>query len=454
MQELINYIKTHKRVKINVIKSKYLNENVQSVLTKYKFTIEELCFRLKNNISLDKVFTCKNCGSKITYTQKHGYKTYCSRKCCMIYMNTSEEVKSKIKQSNLNKYGVEYILQSKDIRNKVKQTCLKKYGVDNYAKTKEFKDRKDEIQQKIKDTCLQKYNVESYVNTESHKEFMHKNKDKFNEKRKLTNLKKYNVEYPQKLVEVKEKQKQTCLERFGETTNLKTKETKEKIKQTCLKKYGKECYVQTDLFRDQYKKIMQNNYGVDNYFQSNDFHKHCLDIYGVSNYSQTNEFKIKTYNTKKQNNTVNTSKSENNSINLLKEHFKEVKDHYKSDKYPFACDAYIPEIDTYIEFNYHWTHGKEPFDKNNLAHIKQIEFWNKKANEVNFKGEKKKSYIDAIKVWTERDPLKVKVAKENNIKLLSFYKEKDFNEWLKSVSELPAPEGGGDVGDILSGLGG
>ena len=165
MQELINYIKMHKSIRINSIKSKYLSDDVQSVLTKYKFTIEELCFRLKNNISLDKVFTCKNCGSKITYTQKHGYKTYCSRKCCMIYMNTSEEVKSKIKQSNLNKYGVEYILQSKDIRNKVKQTCLKKYGVEYHTKTQEYKD-------KVKATCLKKYGTSSYFNTNKFKNFL------------------------------------------------------------------------------------------------------------------------------------------------------------------------------------------------------------------------------------------------------------------------------------------
>jgi hypothetical protein len=42
-----------------------------------------------------------------------------------------KEVKEKGKQTNLNKYGVEYSLQAKEVKEKMKQTNLKKYGVEN-----------------------------------------------------------------------------------------------------------------------------------------------------------------------------------------------------------------------------------------------------------------------------------------------------------------------------------
>ena len=61
-------------------------------------------------------------------------------------------VKEKLKQTCLEKYGVEYILQSKEIREKSKQTCLEKYGV-------EFSAQADVVKEKIKQTCLKRYGV-------------------------------------------------------------------------------------------------------------------------------------------------------------------------------------------------------------------------------------------------------------------------------------------------------
>ena len=55
MGALIAYIKKlGKYTKINIIKLKYLNDEVKSVLEKYNFTLEELVYRLKNDIVLEK----------------------------------------------------------------------------------------------------------------------------------------------------------------------------------------------------------------------------------------------------------------------------------------------------------------------------------------------------------------------------------------------------------------
>ncbi len=63
------------------------------------------------------------------------------------------KVKEKIKQTCLDKYGVECSLQSEEVRNKSKQTCLIKYGV-------ECSFQSDEVKEKHKQTCLNKYGVE------------------------------------------------------------------------------------------------------------------------------------------------------------------------------------------------------------------------------------------------------------------------------------------------------
>ena len=46
-----------------------------------------------------------------------------------------------------------------------------------------------------------------------------------------------------------------------------------------------------------------------------------------------------------------------------------------------------------------------------------------------------KNYKDAIKVWTIRDPLKRKIAKENNLNWLEFFSIDDFNIWFQSINK-------------------
>jgi hypothetical protein len=108
---------------------------------------------------------------------------------------------NKICSSNLEKYGVQHILQNREIREKGKETSLQKYGKEFYSQTNEFKDRvkksildkygveyasqSDEIKNKIKQTCLDKYGVEYVTQTE---EFKNKSIDSCN--------KKYGVKHP------------------------------------------------------------------------------------------------------------------------------------------------------------------------------------------------------------------------------------------------------------------
>lgn len=349
MEELIRYIKSHKQFYNKVIK-KYITKEVEDIAIFYKLSIKELCYRIKHDISFDKVFKCKTCGKIIKFKRTHGgYQTYCSMSC----MNKSQEHVNKVKQTCLRKYNTTSYAKTKECRDKMKQTCLDKYGVENYSKCQKFKDR-------VKQTCLDKYGVEYYSQSDTYKKYMHDNKDRIRKKREETNLKHFGVNY-----------------------YTQTSDYIKRSKQTYLKKYGTE------------------------------------------NFTKTQEFKNKVYKTKQINNSFNKSSKEDQVYNLLLTVLDKnnIIRQYKSKKYPFTCDFYIPEKDLYIEYNGHWTHGNESFDKNNLEHQRILEEWKRKS-------EKSKFYKNAIYTWTDLDVRKLETFKRNNLNYKIFWNLEEVNDFI------------------------
>ena len=121
----------------------------------------------------------------------------------------------------------------------------------------------------------------------------------------------------------------------------------------------------------------------------------------------------------------NTSKNEDLIYKILKENFEDVRRHYVSKLYPYHCDFYIPKIDLYIEYNGHWTHGKEPY------------VGTKEQNDIlfNWKNKVGVSYKKAIDTWTKRDVLKRKTAKDNGLNYLEFFNMNEFNEWFENFGK-------------------
>lgn len=115
---------------------------------------------------------CKHCNINFvkfdTFTK--GYRDYCSIKCS----SNSSYKKNKIKETCLDKYGVEniglatrekaintmnkkygsHISQTDQYKSKYKKTCLERYGVEHPFKSEIIKD-------KIKETLLDRYGVDS-----------------------------------------------------------------------------------------------------------------------------------------------------------------------------------------------------------------------------------------------------------------------------------------------------
>ena len=87
-----------------------------------------------------------------------GYFDYCSSLCSTQCEKRNKKivenidygkVQEKVKQTNLEKYGVEYYFQTEEAIKKIRETKLEKYGDDNYCNL-----------EKIKQTNLEKYGVE------------------------------------------------------------------------------------------------------------------------------------------------------------------------------------------------------------------------------------------------------------------------------------------------------
>lgn len=135
---------------------------------------------------------------------------------------------------------------------------------------------------------------------------------------------------------------------------------------------------------------------------------------------KNSEIGNKIYNTRKENNTLNTSKIETELETILKNIYgvENVCTQYSKDpRYPFHCDFYIKPLDLFIELNNHWTHGSHPFNPNNIKDLELLNNWKEKAKTSKF-------YQQAVYVWADLDVRKINKAKENKLKYLTIYKIK------------------------------
>ena len=374
---------------------KILNIKYNNIFSSFS----ELLYLLKFKNNLENIHIFCECGNKNSFRgMNKGYAEFCSTKC----VGKSTFVTNKVKSTNLIKYGNVSPLGNKQIQEKIINTNLRKLGC-------KYPSQSEKVKEKIKNIMLEKYGTSHFINLE---------------KRKKTCLEKYGVSH----FENKEKAKITCLKKYGVDSCFKNKDIRNKIKTTCINKYGADSYSKTEEYKlnrklnkdfivNKQKQTMLKKYGVDNYTKTK-FYKEYMKNDEVQKIR-----KIKEYNSKKKNNTFNTSKPEELIFNKLKSKFPDVIHHYTTDsRYPFECDFYIPSKDLFIELHFHWTHGKEPFNENNVNHVKQLNLWKSKTT---------KFYKIAINVWTNRDVKKLKIANKNNLNYKIFYTYEEFSSWFR-----------------------
>lgn len=257
------------------------------------------------------------------------------------------------------------------VRSKTMATNKQKYGVPNVF------DKESPIREKTEHILLNKYGVKSMMKSPI-----------FYEKSRKTKLDKYGDE---NYVGDRLKAKELAIARYGSAKNYN------KIKKTMMEKYGVESFLSSDKVNS-----IRNNKDVQQKIQ----------------------------NTKRIRHTFNTSSLEEKSYEILisilgKEN---VKRQYKSTEYPYNCDFYVSTLNLYIECNYHWTHGRHPFNKDNDEDLHVLDIWKSKNT---------KYYNNAINTWTIRDVNKIKFAKLNKVNLKVFYDIDELINFIKCVSTIP-----------------
>ena len=347
-------------------------------------------------------FCCAHCAGiskttieKIENTklQRYGDKHYNNSKkqvqtCLLKYGVTTtlqlDSTKQKSKETCLKKYGVTHPWKNKDVQNKIKQTCLSRYGVENPFAS-------NIIKQKIKQTCIERYGVD---NPTKNKEILNKCNN--------TKLRKYGDKHYNN----HEKYIQTCIDRYGVENPMKLKEYQDKAKETNIEKLGVPYTAQNSLCMQKLRNTCLQKYGVDHYTKTDEYKK------WNSMHMSLPEIQDKINNTKKKHKSFNTSNIEQ----LLKEYFVneniQYMYQYKSEKYPFNCDFYLPKYELFIEIQGMWTHGKHPFDENNMDDINLKNKWLQKNNDF---------YNDAINVWTKTDVYKRNIAIQNKLNYLEIF---------------------------------
>ena len=134
--------------------------------------------------------------------------------------------------------------------------------------------------------------------------------------------------------------------------------------------------------------------------------------------------------TKRKNNTFNTSSTEIKVYDYLVNKFgkNDVLKEFTSEKYPFSCDFYIKSLDLYIEMNVYFSHGGHFYDE--CKDAEKLNVWKEKALHSDL-------YKKAIHTWTVSDVLKRKTALLCNLNYLTFwdYDLSDFLDWLNSFDE-------------------
>ena len=180
----------------------------------------------------NKTSECPVCGIRYEYKCcRAAYKKYCSNKC----VGLSPETREKVKQTTLDRYGVENPMHLDKFKQKAmdsqikkfgkfafntdkqKQTMMERYGVTVPAKNKE-------IQKKIQETQYENNGGVYAFNTE--------------------------------------KQRQTMIERYGGAGSMSSPEVREKLRKTLMERYGYENPMQIPEVKERALKKIVENHGI------------------------------------------------------------------------------------------------------------------------------------------------------------------------------------------------
>jgi hypothetical protein len=290
-----------------------------------------------NHLDKNRIFCCEKCSKDLKFER---IKNTMIDKYGVDYAAKLDEFKYKMRISTLEKYGCEHALQNQNIKNKIKETNLLKYGC-------EYGLQNEEIKQKTKETNLLKYGCEYGLQNEEIKQ-----------KIKETNLQKYGTSCSLQNEEIKQKTKETNLLKYGCEYGFQNEEIKQKIKETNLQKYGFESPLQNETIKNKVKATNLEKYGVEYSSQDpNIMEKITKNMYKSKEYKfpSGNIIKIQGYEKHAINELINNNIIEKDIITGCKNvptiwYY----DNHNKKRRHFV-DIYIPSLNLCIEVKSTWT---------------------------------------------------------------------------------------------------
>ncbi len=240
-----------------------------------------------------------------------------------------EKFKKSYKEAMLDRYGVENGFQDATILKRAKQTMVEKYGSQHALQV-------DECKERYRRTIQEKYKDESLM-------WAGNNVKDIRDKSTSRNKEKLGVEFPFQSDAIQEKVTQTVIERYGVDHITKVPDVQDKIRKSILKRFGAHHLTLPEI-RERIKKT-------------------SLEHYGVTCSLQNPEVAKKSYDTRVQNDSFNTSVGEKEVRLFVQELIPDVRYNVRDLIHPYELDIVVPQKNIAIEYNGLYYHSEAHKDK-------------------------------------------------------------------------------------------
>ena len=215
---------------------------------------------------------------KQTNLQKYGVE----------YPSQLEQIKNKTKQTNFERYGVEHPLQNDEILAEMQESNKQKYGCTNVSQVPEVQQR---ISQSVKqshsssvskrnNTMLNKYGTVNPMQNEGIKQ-----------RQQSTMFEIYGVKYPMQSVAIKQKTNESVFNKFGVEHISQSEDVKCRKRQTSLEHFGTENPAQSESIKQKIAETNLQRYGTVNPMQNESVKQKVMETnnarYGSSHFSSS-----------------------------------------------------------------------------------------------------------------------------------------------------------------------
>lgn len=126
----------------------------------------------------------------------------------------------------------------------------------------------------------------------------------------------------------------------------------------------------------------------------------------------------------------NTSKDEEFMFEKIKEKWPDVEKSVTLDDFrnpennrPWQVDAYVPSERMMIQINKNWKHGRRPYNPEDPTCQEDVEWLKSQDGEY---------YDKVLYTWTQLEPLKRQIAKENGYRYVELFNLDEFNTWYEN----------------------